>query len=97
MAEIRTSEGSLYFYTHGTGLTLPEDAQAALNLAEIRKSDEPYALRRIVDHLIYTSMSRDSEVGSGLMLIPDGDDEYAGDPCSVLIDLVAWEVLETEM
>jgi hypothetical protein len=92
MAEIRTSDGSLYFYTHHTGLRLPEDAARALALASPRQRDEPYALRRIVDHLILASGSRDQETNSGLMLTPCSEDEYGGDPCSVLIDIPNWKV-----
>jgi len=92
MAEIRTSDGSLYFYTHWTGFRLPDDAARALSIAEPRRSDEPYALRRIVDHLILTSGSRDQETNSGLMLTPCLEDEYGGGQCSVLIDIVNWEV-----
>ena len=93
MAELRTSEGSLYFYTHYTGHKLPDDAKDALALASSRRHDEPYALRRIVDHLIFASGSRDQETNSGLMLSPIAEDEYGmlnSSPCSVLIDLVTW-------
>ena len=93
MAELRTSEGSLYFYTHYTGHKLPDDAKDALDVASSRRHDEPYALRRIVDHLIFASGSRDKETNSGLMLKPNLEDEYGmlnSSPCSVLIDLVTW-------
>ena len=92
-AEIRTSDGSLYFYTHWTGHSLENDAVEAMRLATPRKHDEFYALRRVVDHLILASGSRDNETGSGLMLKPNAEDQYGGKPCSVLIDLVKWEVL----
>ena len=90
LAEIRTSGGSIYFYTHSTGNMMVSDAEAALKMAESRKNDEPYALRRIIDYLIRVSGSRDNELGSGLMLNPDAEDEYGGDPASVIIDLVNW-------
>lgn len=95
MAEIRTSEGSLWFYTHWTGIDLPQDAEDALELAKPRRGDEPYAVRRIVDHLILASGSRDAEIGSGLMLSPSAEDEYSGDAdevASVLIDVENWRV-----
>jgi hypothetical protein len=90
LAEIRTSEGSIYFYTHSTGNMMPSDAEAALEMAGSRKNDEPYALRRIIDYLIRVSGSRDNELGSGIMLNPIAEDEYGGDPASVIIDLVNW-------
>ncbi len=92
LAEIKTEEGSLYFYTHSMGSRLPDDARRALEFASARRGDTPYALRIIVDQLISSSGSRDSHLGSGLMLGPDGEDEYGGDPCSVVIDLMRWTV-----
>jgi hypothetical protein len=92
LAEIRTGEGSLYFYTHSMGSRLPDDARQALEFASARREDTMYALRIIVDQLINSSGSRDSHLGSGLMLGPDGEDEYGGDPHSVTIDLVNWTV-----
>lgn len=96
LAEIRTSGGSIYFYTHSTGSSMPSDAKAALATAEPRRNDEPYALRRVIDYLIHASNSRDNEVGSGIMLSPAAEDEYGGNPCSVVIDLVDWKVSSTE-
>ena len=94
MAQIKTQGNSLYFYTHWSGYTLPQDAQNALNAALPRKGDHPYALRRIVDHLIEASGSRDSEVGSGLMFSPICEDSYGGDgKASVVIDLDEWRVV----
>lgn len=98
LAEIRTSAGSIYFYTHNTGDMMEYDAEVALKMAEPRMNDEPYALRRIIDYLIRASGSRDNEVGSGIMLYPlatIAEDYYGGDPASVLIDLVNWEVIVT--
>ena len=95
LAEIRTSGGSIYFYTHSTGNMMPSDAEAALKMAESRKNDEPYALRRIIDYLIRVSGSRDNELGSGIMLNPIAEDEYGGDPASVIIDLIHWSVSST--
>ena len=96
MAEIRTEDGSLYFYTHSTGSSLPHDAERALQLAEPRRDDTNYALRHVVDHLIHASYSRDSEIGSGLMFDATAEDEYLtgdwGGRASVLIDLTGWEV-----
>ncbi len=93
MAEIKTSEGSLFFYTHWHGLELPSIAKKALDEAAPRKTDYPYALRRIVDSLIRQTESRDAETGSGLLFKPDCEDEYNSDNPSVIIDLVAWDVL----
>jgi len=96
MAELRTSDGSLYFYTHSYGESLPNLAREALDIASSRKGDSPYALRRIVDHLIKATGSRDNAIGSGLSLSPDGgEDSYRlleehDSPVSVLIDLDEW-------
>ena len=92
IAEIRTEEGSLYFYTHSTGFALVGDARRALESATPRKEDFSYALRIVVDQLIKSAGSRDSELNSGLMFIPRGEDEYGGNPHSGVIDMVKWEV-----
>ena len=92
MAEIKVKDGSLYFYTHWTGSNLPTDAQVALDKAQDRIDDAPYALKIVVDALIAASGARDSETGAGLMLGPDAEDSYNGDNPSVIIDLVANEV-----
>tara|TARA_B100000949_G_C14217445_1_gene422997 strand:+ start:656 stop:1030 length:375 start_codon:yes stop_codon:yes gene_type:complete len=98
MAEVRSDGNSLFFYTHWTGARLPEDAREALTLASPRRDDLPYALRRIIDHLIHSSRSRDSETGSGIMFRPTAEDEYWGDwndqQPSVIIDMDKWEVTE---
>lgn len=87
MAEIKVSNGSLYFYTHWAGQTLPKMATVALEAAQPRIDDEPYALRIVVDSLIKDSGTRDKETGSGLMLGPNAEDEYNGDKPSVIIDI----------
>ena len=92
MAEIKTSEGSLFFYTHWNGENLPSLAQIALDEARARKGDSPYALRRIVDSLIRLTGTRDSETGSGLLLAPNCEDEYNDDKPSVIIDVDAWTI-----
>lgn len=88
MAEIRTREGSVYFYTHWTGQNLRLQAEQALEKARPRIGDDPYALRIVLDSLIETSGARDSETGAGIMLSPCCEDEYNYDSPSVLIDLV---------
>ena len=97
IAEIKDGEGSLFFYTHSAGHSLPAIAREALEVAKSRKTDTPYAFRRVVDHLIMATGSRDNEVGSGLSFFPNAEDEY-GDPPSVIIDLQKWSVtaIETE-
>ena len=97
IAEIRTEEGSLYFYTHSTGFALPGNAKRALATATPRKNDIDYALRIVVDQLIKSAGSRDSEVGSGLMFSPSAEDSYGGNPHSVVIDMVNWKVTSTDM
>jgi len=91
MAELKTSEGSLYFYTHNRGYVIPGMVQHALDEAKGRRSDEPYALRRVVDSLINSSGSRDNDLNSGLMLQPNAEDEYNQNQPSVIIDLQTWE------
>jgi len=92
IAQIHTEEGDLYFYTHSSGYKLPEHAQEALDRASVRKNDQPYALKIVIDHLIFLTQSRDKETGSGIMLAPDrGEDEYSV-PFSVTVDMVDWTV-----
>jgi hypothetical protein len=90
MAEIITSEGSLYVYTHWGGYYLPRTAANAIIKAKNRWTDFAYAMRIIVDQLI--KEGRDSETGFGLMLEPIGEDEYNNDKPSVIIDLVTPEL-----
>ncbi len=84
MAEIKTSEGSLYVYTHWQGSQLPEMAREAVKAAENRLGDEPYWVRIVVDQL--TKDGRDQETGFGLLLKPLCEDEYNNDKPSVIID-----------
>jgi hypothetical protein len=95
MAEIRTSEGSLYFYTHWTGRKLRKQAEEAVALAKPRLGDDPYATKIVIDSLIETSGARDSETGAGIMLTPNAEDEYNDDEPSVIIDLVDGTVRRT--
>ena len=92
MAEIRTKEGSLFFYTHWCGDALPRLAQHALDGAQPRLDDEPYALRIIVDQLIKLTGCRDQETGAGLLFKPHAEDEYNNNDPSVLIDLTKNQV-----
>ena len=85
MAEIKTSEGSLFVYTHWGGEGLPQCATEAVIAAKPRWDDEPYAVKIIVDQLI--KEGRDQETGFGIMLTPEAEDEYNGDKPSVIIDL----------
>ena len=87
MAEIKTTDGSLYVYTHWGGSDLPDIARHAISFAKLRWDDEPYAVRIIVDQL--TKDGRDKETGFGLMLAPNVEDSYNNDEPSVIIDLVA--------
>lgn len=92
MAEIKTQDGSLYFYTHWSGRELPADALKALEAAKPRLGDDSYATKIVVDSLIKASGSRDKETGAGLMLKPNAEDEYNNDQPSVIIDLVGGKV-----
>ena len=84
MAQIKTSEGSLYVYTHWHGSQLPGMARAAVEAAKNRLSDESYFVRIVVDQL--TKDGRDQETGFGLMLKPNHEDSYNNDKPSVIID-----------
>lgn len=90
MAEIRTSDGSLYIYTHSAGYDLPARAVDAIEWAKPRWNDHAYATRMIVDQL--TKHGRDDQYGYGLMLAPNQEDEYNNDQPSVVIDLVTKEL-----
>lgn len=92
MAEIKTSEGSLYLYTHWGGSTLPDDARLAVEKAAPRLGDEGYWVRIVLDQL--TKGGRDKETGYGIMLKPNAEDEYADDKPSVIIDARDGSVLE---
>jgi hypothetical protein len=91
MAEIKTTDGSLYIYTHWGGHDLPESAKEAIVKAKPRWDDEPYAVRILVDQL--TKEGRDEETGFGLMLKPNAEDEYNNDNPSVVIDLPEQKLL----
>jgi hypothetical protein len=86
MAEIKTTDGSLYVYTHWGGECLPDMARCAIQKAKSRWDDESYATRIIVDQLI--KENRDEETGAGLMLKPNAEDEYNNNHPSVIINLV---------
>jgi hypothetical protein len=86
MAEVKTRNGSLYVYTHWSGSSFPEIAEAAIMAARPRWDDEAYATRIIVDQL--TKGGRDQETGFGLMLEASHEDEYNGGSPSIIIDLV---------
>lgn len=86
MVEVKSSEGSLFVYSHWGGFELPKRAVAAIKSAQPRWNDEPYGVRIIVDQLI--APGRDQETGYGLMLKPSCEDSYNGDKPSILIDLV---------
>ena len=92
MARLKTKDGSLYFYTHWCGAELPQMVQRAMDTAEVRKGDDAYALRIVVDELIHASGARDCEVGAGLMLKPNAEDAYNRDKPSVVADLTKWKV-----
>lgn len=84
MCEIKTSEGSLFVYTHWCGSVLPEMAAAAVKAAKGRLDGDPYGVRIIVDQL--TKPGRDETTGFGIMLKPNCEDEYNDNKPSVVID-----------
>jgi hypothetical protein len=84
MAEIKTSTGSLYLYTHWNGSELPQMAKEAVEKAKPRLGDESYWVRIVVDQ-IFKDL-RDQETGGGIMLKPTAEDSYNHDKPSVIID-----------
>lgn len=106
IAEIKTEEGSLYFYTHWAGHDLYYDALKALDTASPRREQQDYVLKIVIDNLIRESNARDRETGAGISLslkqIPADDYSYeiTGDYMSneptVLIDIrpKEWEVYD---
>ena len=96
MAEIRTDGGSFYVYTHSGGYEFAEVARRALEAAAPRRGDLTYAARIVVDQL--TAAGRDQELGYGLLLAPDAEDEYSSDNSpSIVIDLHEWTVTDRSM
>lgn len=87
MTEIKTKDGSIYFYSHWAGCDMPKIAKEALEKAQPRIGDDSYALKIVVDNLIDGVGARDKETGAGLMLGPDAEDEYNADQPSVIIDI----------
>ena len=93
MAEIRTDGGSFYVYTHSGGDGFAEVARRALDAAAPRRGDLTYATRIVVDQLI--AAGRDQELGYGLMLGPNAEDQYSADNSpSIVIDLHQWTVTD---
>lgn len=84
MAEIKTSEGSLYIYTHWHGSELPAIAREAVEKAKVRLGDESYWTRIVIDQIIKDG--RDQSMGWGIMLKPNVEDEYNDDKPSVILD-----------
>ena len=87
IAEIRTRDGSIYFYTHWGGYHLPNEAFNAIMAAKPRWDDESYATRIIVDQLL--APYRDQALGAGLLLRPQAEDAYNYDKPSVIINLAS--------
>ena len=93
MARIKVTDGELFFYTHWSGCDLPKIAKEALELAQPRIDDSPYATKIVLDALISKTGCRDRETGAGIMLGPNAEDEYNNDEPSVTIDLVKNNVI----
>ena len=104
VAEIKTEDGSLFFYTHWAGFNLQEHAERALDDASGRRGDDGYALKIVLDSLIDSVGSRDNDLNAGIYLQvynEDGifilEDEYGhGTSPSMIIDLRQdrWEVYD---
>jgi len=84
MAEIRTSDGNLYVYTHYHGSEFFRMAEKAVMVARPRLGDESYWTRIVLDQLLKDG--RDKETGFGVMLKPNAEDEYNNGEPSVIID-----------
>lgn len=93
MAEIKVSEGSIYFYTHWSGYKLDKVAEQALDTAQPRIGNDSYAMKIVIDSLLKETGCRDCETGAGIMLSPNAEDSYNNDKPSVTIDLVNNKVL----
>lgn len=106
IAEIKTEEGSLYFYTHYTGFRMYHDALNALDTASFRRGQSDYALKIVLDYMIGAASARDSETGAGIslslkdMAVDDYSHQITGGYLSneptVLIDIRSdvWEVYD---
>ena len=104
VAEIKTEDGSLFFYTHWAGFNLQEHAELALDDASGRRGDDGYALKIVLNSLIKRVDGRDTEYNAGIYLQAyneDGifilEDEYGhGNSPSMIIDLRQdrWEVYD---
>jgi len=106
IAEIKTEEGSLYFYTQHTGFRMYYDALNALDTASLRRGQPDYALKIVLDYMIGSASARDSETGAGIslslkeMAIDDYSYTITGDDMSnqptILIDIRSdvWEVYD---
>lgn len=90
MAEIKTTDGSLYLYVHWEGYRLPKLARDAVKVASPRLGDEPYWVRIVIDQI--TKGGRDEQTGYGLMLKPNSEDEYNNNRPSVIIDALTGSV-----
>jgi hypothetical protein len=95
VAEIKTEDGSLFFYTHWAGYNLVEHAELALDDASGRRGDDGYALKIVLDSLIKRVDGRDTEYNAGIYLQAYNEDhefiledEYGdGNSPSIIIDL----------
>ena len=95
VAEIKTKDGSLFFYTHWAGDNLVEHAERALDDASGRRGDDGYALKIVLDSLINRVGGRDTELNAGIYLQAYNEDhvfiledEYGdGNSPSIIIDL----------
>tara|TARA_Y100001951_G_scaffold103076_2_gene111107 strand:- start:3005 stop:3388 length:384 start_codon:yes stop_codon:yes gene_type:complete len=106
VAEIKTEDGSLFFYTHYTGFRMYHDALNALDTASFRRGQSDYALKIVLDYMIAAASARDSETGAGIslslkdMAVDDYSHQITGGYLSneptVLIDIRSdvWEVYD---
>ena len=106
IAEIKTEEGSLYFYTHYTGFRMYFDALNALDTASPRREQQEYALKIVLDYMIAASNARDNDANAGIwlslkhMAIDDYShlvtEDYMSNEPTVLIDIrpTVWEAYD---
>ena len=94
VAEVRGINGSLFVYTHWSGAIMTDLAKEATEEAKVRQTDEPYAIRIILDQMM--KEGRDKETGWGIVFDPmDAEDSYGGPP-SIIIDIEKGEGWSTD-
>jgi hypothetical protein len=77
--ELKDYKGSVWLYSHWGGDTKANDLAAAINHAEPRWADTPYAIRMVISYLIKDNVMGDT--GYGISSYECGEESYV--PISV--------------